>query len=114
MASVLLVEDESTLARQVRRALEGSGHDVAVLDCGSGVLAAVEADPPDLVLLDLRLPDASGLDVLSEIRSKIGDLPVVLMSGYGDEEPGESEVDCSRTFLTKPFTLADLKAVLSA
>jgi len=113
MASVLLVEDELTLARQVRRALELSGHEVSVVESGGGVLPALEADPPDLVLLDLRLPDASGLDVLRDIRRQFGDLPVVLMTAYSSvEDAVEAMRRGASDYLAKPLDLEKLRQLV--
>ncbi|MBW2315943.1 MAG: sigma-54-dependent Fis family transcriptional regulator [Deltaproteobacteria bacterium] len=113
MASILLVEDELTLARQVRRALEASGHEVNAVDCGGDVLPALERDPPDLVLLDLRLPDASGLDVLSDIRRQFGGLPVVLMTAYSSvEDAVEAMRRGASDYLSKPLDLDKLRQLV--
>ena len=67
MAYILIVEDELVLAHQLAVALESAGHETALARTAKqGVDAAREA-VPDLVLLDLRLPDGSGLDVISEL-----------------------------------------------
>jgi len=113
MASILLVEDELTLARQLRRALEASGHEVSVVDHGSDVLPALETEPPDLVLLDLRLPDVSGLDVLSDIRRQFSDLPVVLMTAHSSfEDAVEAMRRGASDYLPKPLDIDKLRQLM--
>src|SRR3569623_1920500 len=79
MAHVRLVDDESVfLPEQVRQALPE--HAVTVATCGSAGLAPIRAAPPDVVLLDLGLPDRSGLDVFEEIRAVDARLPVIFVT----------------------------------
>ena len=83
MADILVVEDESILAIELRRFLEAVGHEVRVAGRADDALAAARGGAPDLVLLDLRLPDGSGLDVLEQLRALDAELPVVLMTACG-------------------------------
>jgi two-component system, NtrC family, nitrogen regulation response regulator NtrX len=81
MASILIVDDEPNLRRMLGRLLEEAGHDIAEAGDVSGALAALETDAPDVMLLDLALPDGSGIDVLTASRARRPDMPVVMISG---------------------------------
>ena len=97
MASILVVEDEALLARQIARALTSSDHTVRVADCCEGGLALVDDAMPDVLVLDLRLPDGSGLDLMARgpgtRRDRAGDpddrLRVGERRGRGDAPRGE-------------------------
>ena len=83
MASILVIEDEAVLAQSLASTLERQGHDLLVANSGAQGLEGVQSRSPDLVLLDLRLPDASGLDMLPRILEVEPSLPVILMTAYG-------------------------------
>jgi DNA-binding NtrC family response regulator len=113
MASVLVVEDELTLARQLERSLRGAGHEVRLVDCGADLPRALAEASPDLVLLDLRLPDASGLDLLKDIRSADAGLPVVMMTAYSSVEDAVEAMRSGATdYLSKPLDLEKLRRVV--
>jgi two-component system nitrogen regulation response regulator GlnG len=81
MAQLLLIDDDLALTReQVRQAFPAPAHTVAVADTGAAGLEHVRARPPDVILLDLRLPDQSGLDVYRQIRDIDGRIPVVFVT----------------------------------
>ena len=109
VASILIIEDEILLGRQLARSLTAGGHEVRNASNGAAGLEALRADPPDLVLLDLRLPDRSGLDVLTDIQAESPGLPVVLMTAYGSVRDA---VDAMRRgaadYLQKPLDLDEL------
>ena len=83
MASIVVVEDEKLLGRQLKRALTSAGHDVVVVTSGGEALEVLETAEPDLALLDLRLPDQSGLDVLTQLLQRAPELVVLMMTAYG-------------------------------
>lgn len=113
MPCILVIEDEPVLRRQIARALESAGHEVHVAELGADGLAAVNSVTPDLVLLDLRLPDRSGLEVLSEIQEIDAEIPVVLMTAHGSI--GDA-VDAMRRgavdYLQKPLDLGELRLLV--
>ena len=80
---MLIIEDEQVLARSLMRALKSAGHEARVASTGLEGAEAVRASVPDLVLLDLRLPDGSGLDVLAELHGIDPSISIVLMTAYG-------------------------------
>lgn len=108
-ATVLVVEDNPPLARIYREYLEADGYAVVVVDTAAGVRAAVERDRPAVIVLDLKLPDADGLEVLKALQAERPDIPVVVATAHGSISVA---VDAMREgafdFLVKPFTAARL------
>ena len=81
MAQLLLIDDDPDLTpEQVRQAFHAPAHTVTVACTGAAGLEHVRARPPDVILLDLRLPDQSGLDVYRQIRAIDGRIPVVFVT----------------------------------
>jgi len=113
MASLLVVEDEALLGRQLHRALTGAGHDVTLAMSGAEALEALGAVEPDLVLLDLRLPDQSGLDVLTQLLQRAPDLPVLMMTAYGSvADVVEAMRRGAADYLPKPLDLDELRLII--
>jgi two-component system, OmpR family, KDP operon response regulator KdpE len=109
-ARVLVVDDEERLRRTLTRSLEGHGYIVLEADDGSAGLVGFETFKPDVVLLDLMLPDMSGVDVCRELRSKYG-TPIIVLSALGEERTKVSALDAGADdYLTKPFGMNELLA----
>lgn len=81
MSAILVVDDESNIRRMVARLLEAEGYRTREAEHGVAALAAVEAEEPDVVLLDLAMPELDGLGALERLRERWPALPVVMMSG---------------------------------
>jgi DNA-binding response OmpR family regulator len=109
--SVLLVDDERDFVSALAMRLQLRGfHAVAVFE-GEAGLAMLAREGFDAVLLDMRLPDLSGLEVLRRIRAQRPGLPVILLTGHaGAEEEAVSEG--AAACLTKPLELEDLLIIL--
>lgn len=113
MPSILVIEDEPVLRRQLARALEAAGHEVRVTELGSEGVAAAREKPADLVLLDLRLPDTSGLEVLSSIRAIDPSIPVVLMTGHGSVQDAVEAMRLGAVdYLQKPLDLDEVRMLV--
>lgn len=113
MASILVVEDETLLGRQLDRALTGAGHDVTVATSGTEALEGLAAIEPDLVLLDLRLPDQSGLDVLTQLLQRAPELAVLMMTAYGSvADVVEAMRRGAADYLPKPLDLDELRLTI--
>lgn len=82
MATILIVDDEDSLRRLYRSELEAAGFEVRERDSAIGLADELSVDPPTLMVLDIKLPGPSGLDVLSELRARYPDLPIVLCSAF--------------------------------
>jgi CheY-like chemotaxis protein len=110
---ILIVDDDEDLRILASRALTRSGHQVLEAMSGTDALKFIEEQPPDLVLLDLFMPEPDGFAVLRKLRAneKTRTLPVVVLTAAGDEESARKSFDVGATdFLSKPFTPPQLDA----
>jgi DNA-binding NtrC family response regulator len=82
MYKILVVDDEEPIRLLYREELTEEGYKVATAAGGQGLVERIEQERPDLVILDIKLADADGLDLLQEIRTRYYDLPVILCSAY--------------------------------
>jgi two-component system KDP operon response regulator KdpE len=109
-ARILVVDDERQLRLTLRRSLDGYGYTVREAEDGGSGLAAFDAFKPDVVLLDLVLPDMSGVDVCRELRLSHR-TPIILLSVVGDEQTKIAALDeGADDYLTKPFSAGELLA----
>jgi two-component system KDP operon response regulator KdpE len=109
-ARVLLVDDEPAIVRAVRSILAHHGFQIEVATTAAEALAAHATRPPDLILLDLGLPDLDGLEVIRRVRAQ-GDTPVVVLSVRGAERDKVAALDLGADdFLSKPFGADELVA----
>lgn len=107
---ILIVEDEAVFAKAVNKRLTKDGyHCIQCLDLESAS-AAIKRVEPDLLLLDMRLPDGSGLDFLTSLREERGNsIPVVVMTAYGEIEDAVTAMKLAAAdYLKKPIDLDDL------
>jgi DNA-binding NtrC family response regulator len=106
---VLLAEDEPVFAMTVARFLEGRGHEVEVCGTGKATLKALEDSEWDVLLLDLKLPDADGVDLLAQTRQEHEELQTIIVTGFANVE---SAIDSMRLgafdYLTKPPNFEEL------
>lgn len=103
---ILIIDDEKNIRTTLARALDLEGFDVVTAEDGASGIAAVNDSAPDLVLLDLKLPDQSGLDVLPIIRAPEDAPPVVMMSGHGTLEAAIQATKLGALdFLEKPLEM---------
>ncbi|MCU1487114.1 MAG: Two-component system response regulator [Actinomycetia bacterium] len=107
---VLVAEDDVDLQGFLRETLEAEGMVVQTAADGASALLAVGADPPDIVLLDLDLPDLDGLDVLSAVRRR-GELPVIVLTGRRLEQDRVAGLERGADdYVLKPFSARELIA----
>lgn len=114
MTRVLVVDDEPQIRRALRTSLEAHGYEVATAGTGEeGILAAAET-APDLVLLDLGLPDLDGTEVIERVRS-FSDVPVIVLSVRDRQADKVAALDAGADdYVTKPFGVEELLARLRA
>ncbi|MDH5590421.1 MAG: response regulator, partial [Gemmatimonadota bacterium] len=110
---VLLVDDDPDVLRSLSRALETRHFHVRTAPSAQSALAAIAADPPHIVLSDVRMPSVDGIELLQILRSRVPDIHVILMSGHDDlpvvsKAMGEGAAD----FLVKPLDLNQLWSVV--
>jgi DNA-binding NtrC family response regulator len=115
-SKILVVDDENDL-RQLLAAVLGEHYEVSQAASGAALKKLFPQPAPDVVLLDVKLPDADGLDLLTQIKRRWTDTEVILLSGYGTMSMAiEAGRRGAYTFLTKPFEneklLADVKCAI--
>jgi two-component system KDP operon response regulator KdpE len=109
-ARVLVVDDEVQILRLLRRTLEAQGYRVETVEMGGAALDTAERHPPDVVLLDLMLPDLDGLEVCRRLRERL-DVPIIILSARGEERKKIEALDLGADdYLTKPFATGELLA----
>jgi two-component system response regulator AtoC len=106
---VLVAEDEATYARTVARYLEGRGHEVRVAATGKATVKALSEAEWDVLLLDLKLPDADGVDLLAQVRQEHADVQTIIVTGFANVE---SAIGVMRLgafdYVTKPPSFEEL------
>jgi two-component system cell cycle sensor histidine kinase/response regulator CckA len=111
-SSLLLVEDDAAVAAGIASLLESEGIHVEIVDLGAKAIEAVSASRPDAVILDVSLPDVSGVGVYEQLSKRWSDLPILFSTGHGDEATLEPYLDSPHVgFLRKPY---DLQTLLDA
>jgi DNA-binding response OmpR family regulator len=106
---VLVVDDDPTVSDVVRRYLEQDGCRVRLAADGLNALAAVAAERPDLVVLDLMMPGLDGLEVCRRLRHRLPDLPVVMLTALGEEADRVIGLEVGADdYVTKPFSPREL------
>ena len=114
MRRVLIVEDEPQMAKALSVNLTAHQYQVTAAPDGGTALRLLARRPPDLLLLDLGLPDLPGLDVIQSLRGW-SDLPVIVLSGRGETTDKIAAFDAGADdYLTKPFHMEELLARLRA
>ncbi len=118
MKNVLLVEDETLFAKSVLRRLEKEGYTGTIVSTIAEAHRSLKLALPDLLLLDIRLPDGSGLDLLTDFstgeNSSLKSLPVIVMTAYGELDDAVSAMKLGATdYLKKPVDLDDLTLTIS-
>jgi two-component system response regulator HydG len=109
---VLLVDDESGILDALKILFRGEGYDVRVASSGKEAMGALEDDRPDLVLTDIRMPGASGLEVLARARQVDPELPVILMTAQASLQSAVRAVnEGAYYYLQKPFANDELLAI---
>jgi two-component system, OmpR family, KDP operon response regulator KdpE len=108
---VLVVEDEPSLRRLLRTSLSARGYRVLEAGTGDGAIASLARDAPDVVLLDLGLPDMDGLEVIRRVRAGGTRTPIIVLSSRGDERGKVQALDLGADdYVTKPFGMGELVA----
>ncbi len=111
---VLVVEDEESLAESIRYNLERDGYSVEVAFDGRDALRQARTTPPDLVLLDLMLPEMAGLDVCRALRSS-SSVPIIIVTAKDAEADIVAGLEVGADdYVTKPFSMRELIARVSA
>ena len=111
--SVLVVDDEETLRRTCAQLLAAEGYRVIEESRGHAALDRVRQRAPDIVLLDLRLPDASGLELLPQLRSLAAEAKIILITAFATIDSAVEAVAAGAyDYLPKPFTALQLRILV--
>ena len=114
MARIVLIEDDVDIRRLVADALSSSGHDVESASKAIEGLELAVKDHPDLVVMDLGLPDVDGTELLRMIRA-VSEVPVVVITARGEDDVVVSTLDAGADdYLVKPFSVSQLEARVRA
>ena len=113
MADILVVDDEESIVAAFRHFLRDEGHDFRIASNGEDAVDLIAQRPPNLVIMDVRMPGRDGLAALQDIRGRFPDVYVVIMTAYGTSQ---TSIDAIRAgafdYLTKPLDLDQLRTVI--
>lgn len=114
MAKIVIIDDEAPILELIGQVGRRMGHEVALFQTGSEGMAGLERIKPELLIVDLRIPDMNGLQIIQECRLKHPQTQVVMVTGYGSVETAVEAMKLGAfDYLTKPFELDDLQRIIS-
>ena len=112
--TILVIDDEPPILRFLRASLRAAGHEVVTAETADEALSSLAIEKPDVVILDLGLPDRSGFEVIPEIR-KHSPVPIIVLSARDDERSKVQALDLGADdYIGKPFGMAELMARIRA
>ncbi|HUR34042.1 MAG TPA: response regulator transcription factor [Vicinamibacterales bacterium] len=117
MARILVVEDDPDIADLIRRYLQKSGFEVDVRGSGRDALIAIAAQPPDLLVLDLMLPQVDGLEICRVVRAddRTASIPIIMVTARSEEAERIAGLELGADdYLAKPFSPGELTARVRA
>lgn len=117
MATILAVDDESQVLKSIGRVLEDAGHDVTLASSGEQALELIKRQRPDLIVLDIVMPEMDGIEVCRRIRADpfLAKLPIIFLTAKGRPNDIAQGLDTGGDdYLTKPFEVLELPARIRA
>ncbi len=111
MARILLVDDEEHIRRLYTEELSEEGHKIFTVASGHNLLKRIDSLQPEAVVLDIRLVDYDGLELLQDIRNQHYDLPVILCTAY-DTYKEDPKAIAADYYVVKSFDLSELKMAI--
>jgi FixJ family two-component response regulator len=110
---VLVVDDDASVRKSLHRLIRAAGYDVETLEGAAAYLARAAQLPPACLVLDIRMPGMSGLDLLRVVSGTSRELPIVFISGHGDEDVRAQALDAGAVeVLYKPLEETTLLAAI--
>ncbi len=110
---ILVVDDEPNILEIVQSFLENEGYEVITADSGATAFTRIEEPYPQIVLLDIRMPDIDGLQCLRQIKEKYPDIQVVMMSGFATIQMARKSLEIGAfDYICKPLSFMHLKEVI--
>ena len=111
MARILLVDDEQYIRELYSEELSDEGHNVATVATGHNLMKKIDNLQPEVVVLDIRLADYNGLELLQEIRNEHHELPVILCTAYDTYKYDQNTI-AADYYVVKSFDLSELKLAI--
>ncbi|MBI1310133.1 response regulator [bacterium] len=113
MSRILIVDDEPAIAWSLGELLRDGGHEISVASSAEEALKAAGPFGPDAIMLDVRLPGIDGISAMADLKSRCGDVPIIVMTAFGNLETAVRAVEAGAfDYLTKPFDLDDAAALV--
>ena len=112
MAKILIVDDEEHIRFLYSEELSEAGYEVITADSGYKLMERIEDEKPDLIVLDIKMVDYNGLDLLQDIRNKFYNMPVVLCTAY-DTFKEDMKSIAADFYVIKSFDLSELKSKIA-
>lgn len=113
MAQILIVDDEQPLLQSLSLELRRSGHDCLLAETGNEALTLVSRHSPDLAILDVKLPDISGLELLRSVKSELPEVPVLVVTAFATVDSAvEAMKEGAVDYLEKPLDLEEVNLVV--
>lgn len=111
---LLIIDDESIITRALSRALKNEPYEIQIAEDGKKGLELIRKTKPDLIILDMMMPEMTGLQVLEKMKEEKIETPVIFMTAYGDYSTEKQAKDLGvSAYLTKPFeNIEDLLALI--
>lgn len=114
MAKIVIIDDEAPILELIGQVARRMGHEVSLYQTGREGMAGMEKVKPELLIVDLRIPDMNGLQIIQECRAKYPNTQVVMVTGYGSVETAVEAMKLGAfDYLTKPFELDDLQRIIN-
>jgi len=109
MIKFLVVDDEPDVVDQVKELFELRNYSVVTATSGTKALEMVKKENPNIMILDIRMPDISGMDVLKEVRKTYPKIRVIMLTGVEDETTKSMAIGLGASgYLTKPYSYSEL------
>jgi DNA-binding response OmpR family regulator len=112
MAKILIVDDEEHIRFLYSEELSEAGYEVITADSGYRLMERIQDEKPDLIVLDIKMVDYNGLDLLQDIRNKFYNMPVVLCTAY-DTFKEDMKSIAADFYVIKSFDLSELKSKIA-
>ena len=114
MAKIIIIDDEAPILELMGQVCRRMGHTVSLHLTGTSGMAAMEKEKPELLIVDLRIPDMNGLQIIQDCRARYPHTEVVMVTGYGSVETAVEAMKLGAfDYLTKPFELDDLQRTIN-
>src|SRR5215204_4788303 len=113
MSNLLIVDDEQSYRQLLSLIFEGEGHNIRAASNGAEAVEMLNAEPADLVISDVRMPDMDGIEMLRTVRSSLPDMGIVFMTAFASVEAAREAFKLGADdFVTKPFDVDELKLIV--